>query len=428
MSALNVFVTDGDQRPALAITRSLGRRGIAVIVGAEERSSLASASKYCARHVTYPSPHQDPNAFDRFLLDFVERERVDVVMPVTDVTTCLVAKNADGLRPFTAIAAAPFAAFDFVSDKSALLQRAAGCGIPIPRTLFVTNRAGLTAALDSVEYPAVIKPSRSRIRTHQGWLATTVHYAGHQVEVMRIYRDVGYLAEHPSMIQERIVGPGVGVFFLFDRGRLVTAFAHRRLREKPPSGGVSVLCESVALDPALVEYGERLLGPLGWHGVAMLEFKQDRRTGQSFLMEVNGRFWGSLQLSVDAGVDFPFLSYRLALRQPLLAPSAYEIGVKSRWLLGDLDHLLIRLFHANGDQHLPEGMPSRSRALIEFLWPDRSRQSYDVIDRDDPRPGVLEARHYVHALFEPLRRHLPVAVSPPTDCPEQESQHAGVLK
>ena len=25
-------------------------------------------------------------------------------------------------------------------------------------------------------------------------------------------------------------------------------------------------------------------------------------------MEVNGRFWGSLQLAIDAGVDFPFLA------------------------------------------------------------------------------------------------------------------------
>ncbi len=64
MRPLTAFVTDGDQRPALAITRSLGRRGVAVVVGSERPHSLASASKYCARHVTYPSPIRHPGAFE----------------------------------------------------------------------------------------------------------------------------------------------------------------------------------------------------------------------------------------------------------------------------------------------------------------------------------------------------------------------------
>ena len=37
----------------------------------------------------------------------------------------------------------------------------------------------------------------------------------------------------------------------------------------------------------------------------MVEFKLDARDGVAKLMEINGRFWGSLQLAVDAGVDFP---------------------------------------------------------------------------------------------------------------------------
>ena len=88
----------------------------------------------------------------------------------------------------------------------------------------------------------------------------------------------------------------------------------------------------------------RLLGPLGWHGVAMLEFKQDAAHREVFLIEVNGRFWGSLQLAIAAGVDFPYLTYQLAVGERPSVPRALPVGVKNRWLLGDLDHLLIRLF------------------------------------------------------------------------------------
>ena len=399
MKPLTVFVTDGNERPALAMTRSLARHGIAVVVGAEHADSLASASKYCVRHVTYPSPTDHPDAFARFLLDFVERERVDVVMPVTDVTTHLVASHAAALNRFTATAVPAWETFDFAANKSLLLRRAEACGIPIPRTHFIDNRDGLAVVLDRIEYPAVIKPSRSRIRTSAGWLMTSVQYADNESELLRKYRDIPYLAGYPSMIQERIVGPGVGVFVLCDHGELRAAFAHRRLREKPPSGGASVLCESVAIDTQLLDQTMKLLRPLAWHGVAMMEFKQDRHTGRAFLMEVNGRFWGSLHLAVEAGVDFPWLSCRLALGRPIAGPHPYRVGLKSRWWLGDLDHLLVRLFHRDDDQHLSDGMPSRLGALREFLRPAGPRACYDVSSRDDPRPSRYEALQYCRQLF-----------------------------
>ena len=147
----------------------------------------------------------------------------------------------------------------------------------------------------------------------------------------------------------------------------------------------------------------RLLGPLGWHGVAMMEFKQDRRTGRAFLMEVNGRFWGSLDLAVQAGVDFPYLSHQLALGEPIETPQTYQVGVRSRWLLGDLDHLLLRLFHRNNGQHLPDGMPSRARALLDFMQLAGAGLHYDVISRDDPRPFVSTRLHQ-YARHCPRRR------------------------
>ena len=103
---MRAFVTDGDQRPALAITRSLGRRGISVVVGEEAECSLASSSAYCNRHVRYPSPGLHPQAFEQFLLEFVPRNQIDVVVPVTDVTTHAIA-SVQGVLPGTCAIAVP---------------------------------------------------------------------------------------------------------------------------------------------------------------------------------------------------------------------------------------------------------------------------------------------------------------------------------
>jgi predicted ATP-grasp superfamily ATP-dependent carboligase len=225
-----------------------------------------------------------------------------------------------------------------------------------------------------------------------------VRYARCESELRELYQTTECLASHPSLIQERIVGPGTGVFVLCDRGRVRAAFAHRRLREKPPSGGASVLCESMPVDPALLAQAERLLGPLGWHGVAMLEYKQDRRSGTPFLMEVNGRFWGSLQLAIDAGVDFPHLCCQLAMGEPLDDVPSYAVGVRNRWLLGDLDHLLLRI--CGRDRDLPEDAPSRLRTLTEFLTP-RLHVRHEVFRSNDPRPALHEMREYAKALRFP---------------------------
>src|SRR5206468_3161317 len=108
--------------------------------------------------------------------------------------------------------------------------------------------------------------------------------------------------------------------------------------------------------------------------------------GTFYLMEVNGRFWGSLQLAIDAGVDFPFLTCELALGREPDPPKSYEVGVRSRWLLGDLDHLLLRLLKHDGDLHLPESAPSRARVIADFMRFGGANVRCDVERPGDLRP------------------------------------------
>jgi predicted ATP-grasp superfamily ATP-dependent carboligase len=395
---ITAFVTDGNQRPALTIVRALGRRGITVIVGDDRPASLAGSSRFCAEHVTYPSPYRDRDAFDAFLESFLARRQIDVLIPVTDVTTRAVCAHQAVLRRHCGLAVPPLEAFERVTDKARLLELAAGCGVPVPRTQVVDGRAQLAEIIDSVSYPAVVKPVRSRISAAGGWVLGSAHYAHSREDILRLFDTHGYLASSPSLIQERIVGRGIGMFALFDRGRLVAEFSHRRLREKPPAGGASVLSESLPVDPRLREFAERMLGPLGWHGVAMMEYKQDRRSGECVLMEVNGRFWGSLELAVAAGVDFPFLAFQLARGITSDTAPPYQAGVKNRWVLGDLDHMLLRLFRSAEALDLPSGAPSTMRTLLDFLKIVQPKLHYEVISGTDWGPFAREIRQYLRAM------------------------------
>jgi predicted ATP-grasp superfamily ATP-dependent carboligase len=196
------------------------------------------------------------------------------------------------------------------------------------------------------------------------------------------------------LVQQRVVGPGIGVFLLVWNGRTLAAFAHQRLNELPPSGGASTYSEAVALSDDLRAQSEALLARLHWRGAAMVEYKIDRATGVPYLMEINGRFWGSLQLAIAAGVDFPQL-LMAAVRGDAVTPvTTYRVGTRLRWFWGDVEHLLARLLHDAEDLALPPDAPSRWRVLGEFLgWHPRTR--WDVFSADDPRPFLRESAHWL---------------------------------
>ena len=65
----------------------------------------------------------------------------------------------------------------------------------------------------------------------------------------------------------------------------------------------------------------------------MVEFRRSARDGRFYLMEVNPRFVGSLDLAVAAGVDLAWLYVQLAAGRPIVGPNRYRVGLKYRWLL-----------------------------------------------------------------------------------------------
>ena len=130
----------------------------------------------------------------------------------------------------------------------------------------------------------------------------------------------------------------------------------------------------------------------------MVEFKQDAATGTPYLMEVNGRFWGSLQLAIDAGVDFPELLVRLASGESVEPPTGFRLGVRSRWLWGELDHLLWILRAPRGYRRENPDLPTRVAALARFLVPWRPGDRLEVLRFSDPKPFLRESVAWFRAL------------------------------
>jgi len=299
MTRRRILVTDGTQRSALAVVRSLGRAGHAVFVCAVRTPSIAGESRHAVAQGTVADALHAPEQFVSDIQNRIEQWRIDMLIPITEASLLALLPERDGLG--VTIPFPDASVFRVVADKEALLAAAPRAGIAVPRQLVLHSADDMRGIDPSLlDYPVVLKPSRS-VGEHDGHrVAMGVQHAADAVALGRAVAGMSQAA-FPLLVQQRIVGPGTGVFLLIWEGKLLASFSHRRLREKPPSGGVSVYSESVVADDDLIERSRLLLEQFGWNGVAMVEYKRETRTGIPYLMEVNGRFWGSLQLAIDAG-------------------------------------------------------------------------------------------------------------------------------
>lgn len=384
-----VLVLDANQRSALAIIRSLGQHGLRPIAADAQPRAIGAASRFATAFVRYPDPAVYPDAFVNEISAVVSRMGIDTIVPATDLTTMLLVSQSN--LPQSVKLVGPGArSYEALTDKADLLQLAKGLEVLTPETRIAHSTADIQDAIDEFGVPAVLKPARSRYMKGNRVVATSVQTVRSRDQLQGTLDRLDWLGDIPCLVQRFIPGRGAGIFALYSETGPVAWFAHKRIREKPPTGGVSVLCESVPIDPLMQTAAMKLLSAVGWVGVAMVEFRVTD-DGKPYLMEVNGRFWGSLQLAIDCGIDFPWLLYRVVHGLPVDAPAPYAHGRRLRWLLGDLDSLGLELRRTS----------SRSKAsavgafLRSFLDPLCRQETFRV---SDPSPGIREAFQWIKEL------------------------------
>ncbi|NMH59047.1 ATP-grasp domain-containing protein [Alteromonas ponticola] len=382
MEKKSVLIFDAQQRSALAATRSLGKRSdITVYTTDSTPEALAGASKYSSSYFCSPDPVKNTEQFITWLARIIDDKQIDFLLPVTEVSSRTLLENRDKL-PSVKL---PFAELDTVlalSDKNQLVELAKSLAIPVPESRVYPNASAVdTHALD---YPCVLKPALSKVLVNNRWQSTQVHIVHTEAEFNKALEHAYF--NHPFMLQQYIAGQGAGLFCYYQHGEAKAFFAHKRLREKPPSGGVSVLSESVAADAKVKEFATKLLDSVNWHGVAMVEFKV-ADDGTPYLMEINTRLWGSLQLSIDAGVNFPELLFDGEYADVPLT-TAFKQGVQLRWLLGDLDNLYLNM------RDKKQSIKDKLLHIGRFFTPRLSGRKHEVNRLDDMGPFRYELKKY----------------------------------
>ena len=380
-----VLILDAHSNQALACVRSLGRGGYDVLVASHRRWPLGAWSRYCVGQ--YRLSGQTVEAFAD-LRAWAREERVNIVLPLLEGAFLLLNRERaewEGMGMIVACGTEEM--LDRAFDKAQTLHLAESSDVRIPPTRFPESLEQARAAALELGFPCVVKPRESDV-----WDGNkVVHARGIGLVNDLSTLDATVLSRcHDGkwpLIQGFVPGYTAGAFALCNDGHVVAWFAHESLRDVRPLASPSCLRRSIRLAPRLREPSERLLRAMRWNGPAMVEFRDDG-VNEPCLMEVNGRFWHSLELAVASGADFPLWWIRLLEGLPLDSPTDYREGIAVRWLWGDVKRCMYTF------KGPPAGYPASRltlwRGMRELFGPQPANTRLEMWQRNDPLPAVGE--------------------------------------
>ncbi len=385
-SLARILVLDGHSAAALALTRSAGRAGHWVAVGANQGLfAAAQLSRYCRSRFDYPPATLNATLFLEVVLEFVRSQGIDLVIPVTDWTLGPLSANRARFLGICRLALPSASALAIVSDKYRTIEMAQHLGTNVPRTHLIESLNDLPAA-EEMRFPVVVK-DRFSVR----WLGNkavfgSVAYAYSQAE-LKDKISTRLQAAGDVLVQEFVSGTGVGFACFIAGGSVFLPFEWERIREVDPRGGASSARKSIALNKEIVALSSKFMIEIGFEGIAMVEYKR-AANGEMILMEINGRPWGSLALPMACGIDYPryWIDWNLkGILPPKIIP--YKANILCRRIVGELTHL--SNLRAGKPENWDAPYPSFWKSAAEMALPWRPGMHYDELWMSDMGPGVV---------------------------------------
>jgi predicted ATP-grasp superfamily ATP-dependent carboligase len=391
----------------LALVRELGRAGIEVHGIARERRGLGLHSRWLAKGYIRTSEADTIPLIRRI----ARRSGARFVMTVSMSDALTVREAADagqlpGLKPLLP----SLDKLHLVNDKAAIAAIAERLGIAVPRT-WQPSVDDLEAELPDLSYPTVLKwrdpETALPMLARPGWSCSRLNMRATPQPCARrssaTVRPASCRWCRP-MCRAR-AGPDVP-----DEGRRRGAAisapaaarmaAGRRCLHAVRERRAGRECRAYGRVRSAAAR-DRLGGP------AMVEYRFDAATGRAVLMEINGRFWGSLPLASAAGAPFGLATYTaLGLGRPLPPLPPYRVGLRARMMVPETRRLLRVLF---AQRRIPDRTLrfSRVREAGTYLRGFADRTRHYVWSWHDPAPFVIDTLFVLRRAGEQVLGKLP---------------------
>jgi len=380
----------GGAHGSLAVARSLGRHGIPVFYLTNDHQ-ITRFSRYTTMSATWAGPDRANAADD--LLDLAKRHRLAgwVLFPGGDAEVQMVSQSREKLSSVFRVTTPDWDTIQWALDKRLTYQRAAALGIDHPWSYYPRDHRDV-AQLEC-RFPVILKPT-TRLQTNAFTLGKAWQAHDRSTLLSRYDEAAALVGEQGIVLQEMIPGGGETQFSyaaVWHRGQPVASLVARRARQYPIYiGYTSTMVQSIECKE-VEEAGSRFLHSLNYSGIAEVEFKYDSRDGRYKILDVNARIWTWNSLGRIAGVDFPYVLWRLAMGEAV-TPARGRAG--ATWMHFSRDFVA-------ACQEIWVGRISPADYFRSF----RAPLEFAEFTRDDPLPGIIDFPLLVLRLFT---RRLPL--------------------
>jgi predicted ATP-grasp superfamily ATP-dependent carboligase/protein-tyrosine-phosphatase len=379
-----ILIIGFDMRAFLAVIRSFGRKNAEVhVVSSTSGYSGAFASTYINKIHEIPPIEENPKNWVLEIYKLLEIENFDFIIPCDDVSIHNLSHDLELYNKYNfSVIIKNREQFELMFNKHRIIQFAEKLGIPVPDQRIIGKSDPLDGRNQIDEYPVYLKPKYS-FDNLMPWK---------KQKVIRVDSDLDYkwyiedmLLHDDVAIQTHTPGYGVGIEFLANEGIVIEHFQHKRIRE-PNGGGGSSYRKSEKTNAGMLENTRKLIKEMKFSGVGMAEFRYNPVDDKATFLELNSRFWGSLPLALESGVDFPYDSYEayIGSSTPQISDN-YEYDIYSRNVVNDLSSIFY--------SYLKESNKEKSGHLeIKEFFSNalKGKERWDSLTRDDPNPFLWE--------------------------------------
>ena len=367
----DVLLTYGWVRSSYSALRNLKKHDLDIQVSDSSRVGMCQFSKFSSGFSKYTSHYEDENKFISDILEICTSKKIKLILPSHNETE-IIARHRHKFSDDLVAMIPDESHCHMFNNKSDAYDYVSRIGIPVPNRIMYTDPNLVSELLKSKGVKkTVIKLLTGNSGKGVFYGKNPEHTQNLVTELIEKYKLTP--SRYPQ-IEEYVNGEGYGCSVLYSKGKFITHFTHRRLRDKIETGGTSTYREA-AVHKGIEAATKAIFNSLGWNGLAMCEFKVCPDTGRFWFIEVNPRMWGSISLAIESGVQFPYLAWLCATQGATQAIDYHasckvHSSWKARWLLGDIFIILNKLFKFDLKAVLRILMDENADSLDDFFWDD----------------------------------------------------------
>ncbi|HWS83129.1 MAG TPA: hypothetical protein VN207_02610 [Ktedonobacteraceae bacterium] len=209
----SILLTGGRAFVTLDLARQFARHGHRVVVAESVFIHLCRYSRCVKKNYLVPRPNTDPTAYIDTLLDIIQQEKIDQLIPTCE-EIFFIAQGLDRIREHCSVFVASLEQMQRLHSKWDFIQCASRHGLLVPDTHLLTSHDDLEQFLANNHRPFVLKPVYSRF-------ATKVIRVDNTQQPQCLLDHVTISENYPWVAQELLNGQAFCTYSIASSGRLL---------------------------------------------------------------------------------------------------------------------------------------------------------------------------------------------------------------